>query len=111
MLNRLAVHTCTSTNNAAWNLHHTHYVNCVFFSPDRKLLVVACNDHNARTWDVTSILKEAGLDDLLSRHDNSPLAACDTFIENFHALRTDATRRTPCLSANQGPQSDTRGFF
>jgi WD40 repeat protein len=44
-------------------------VHCVSFSADGKLLATGCCDGNAYTWDVSAIVKEAGLDQLLSnRH-------------------------------------------
>jgi WD40 repeat protein len=44
-------------------------IHCVSFSADGKLLATGCCDSNAYTWDVSAIVKEAGLDQLLSnRH-------------------------------------------
>lgn len=42
-------------------------MNCAAFSADGKLLVTGCDDTNAYAWDVHAILKEAGLEDLLSK--------------------------------------------
>jgi WD40 repeat protein len=62
-------------------LHHAHGVTCVSFSADGKLLATSCNDKNAYTWDVSAILKEAGLDDLLlDQPDKSLLDVCETFM-------------------------------
>ncbi|KAG2338916.1 WD40 repeat-like protein [Suillus weaverae] len=49
------------------SLNHDHFVNCAAFSADGKLLVTGCDDTNAYVWDVHAILKEAGLEDLLSK--------------------------------------------
>jgi len=47
-------------------------VRCVSFSTDGKLLATGCHDKNAYTWDVSAIIKEAGL--------NEPLVSCSFFI-------------------------------
>jgi WD40 repeat protein len=47
-------------------LQHSERVNYVSFSADGKLLATGCWDKNAYTWDVATIVKEAGLDELLS---------------------------------------------
>ncbi|KAG2739290.1 WD40 repeat-like protein, partial [Suillus brevipes Sb2] len=47
-------------------IHHTENVLCVSFSAGGKQLVTGCRDKNAYIWDVAVILREAGLDDLLS---------------------------------------------
>jgi WD40 repeat protein len=52
-------------------LKHEHEVNCAAFSADGKLLSTACHDKNAYVWDAQAILKEAGLEDLLSIPDVS----------------------------------------
>ncbi|KAG2034538.1 WD40-repeat-containing domain protein [Suillus americanus] len=79
-------------------LEHTTMVFCVSFSADGTLLTTGCDDKNAYTWDVSAIVKGAGLDELLlDQRDKSPLAA-------------DATRhpvRQPIKVSNRVPQ----GFF
>lgn len=45
--------------------HHAGNVFSVSFSADGKLLTTGCRDKNAYMWDVSAILKEAGLEDLL----------------------------------------------
>ncbi|OAX32151.1 WD40 repeat-like protein, partial [Rhizopogon vinicolor AM-OR11-026] len=50
----------------ASSLQHANWVQCVSFSTDGKLLATGCNDNNAYTWDVPTILREAGLDELLT---------------------------------------------
>jgi len=64
--------------------HNTHGVSCVSFSADGKRLVTGCWDKNAYSWDVAVIVREAGLDDLLSDSKANKLA-----------LHSDATRRLP----------------
>ncbi|KAG2750529.1 WD40 repeat-like protein [Suillus brevipes Sb2] len=47
-------------------IQHADEVNCVSFSAGGKQLATGCHDINAYIWDVAAILREAGLDDLLS---------------------------------------------
>jgi WD40 repeat protein len=47
-------------------IQHANLVFCVSFSAGGKLLATGCADKNAYIWDVAAILREAGLDDLLS---------------------------------------------
>jgi WD40 repeat protein len=46
-------------------LQHERGVNCVSFSTDGKLLATGCNDGDAYTWDISAIVREAGLDELV----------------------------------------------
>jgi WD40 repeat protein len=46
-------------------LQHDSPLHCVSFSLDGKLLATGCEDNNACTWDMSVVLKEAGLSDLL----------------------------------------------
>lgn len=67
-----------SGDNAArlWNLdngkaisspvQHAEQANCVLFSVDGQLLTTGCGDKNAYSWDIATIVRGAGLDDLLS---------------------------------------------
>ncbi|KAG1875848.1 WD40-repeat-containing domain protein [Suillus subluteus] len=48
------------------SLQHARPVQYVSFSDDGKLLATGCSDQNAYTWDVAAIVREAGLNDLLS---------------------------------------------
>jgi WD40 repeat protein len=48
------------------SLQHAQPVFCVSFSAGGKLLATGCHDNNAYLWDVAAIIKEAGLDELLS---------------------------------------------
>jgi WD40 repeat protein len=43
-------------------LQHAHSVHCLSFSADAKVLATGCWDKNAYTWDVSLIVKEAGLE-------------------------------------------------
>lgn len=47
-------------------LQHEKDVSCLAFSADGKLLVTACEDKNVYLWDINTMLKDAGLEDLLS---------------------------------------------
>ncbi|KAG1806091.1 WD40-repeat-containing domain protein [Suillus subaureus] len=47
-------------------LQHKNDVECAAFSADGKLLSTACHNCNAYVWDVQSVLKATGLEDLLS---------------------------------------------
>ncbi|KAG2112934.1 hypothetical protein BD769DRAFT_1112112 [Suillus cothurnatus] len=86
-------------------LHHEESVRCAAFSEDGKLLLTGCwpSDEDRKThiniWDVSVIVREAGLEDLLSHNDTvkKPL------------LDADATRRRapPIKDVRRIP----RGFF
>jgi len=58
-------------SQASSPLQHAKSATRVSFSIDGKLLVTACEDKNAYTWDVSAILREAGLDELLFNPDVS----------------------------------------
>jgi WD40 repeat protein len=47
-------------------IQHANEVTCVSFSAGGKQLATGCEDKNAYIWDVAAILRDAGLDDLLS---------------------------------------------
>jgi WD40 repeat protein len=47
-------------------LQHADGVKSVSFSAGGKQLATGCDDKNTYSWDVAAIVKEAGLDDLLS---------------------------------------------
>lgn len=74
------------------SLQHADTVRSVSFSEDRKLLSTGCHDKNAYTWDVSAIVKEADLDDLLSWTNVTSL---------------DLLYGTLSLSSNQGLHSGT----
>jgi len=59
-------------------LQHAGRVFCVSFSADGALLATGCFDKNAYTWDVSAIVKEAGLDELLLDSDVSSCAFSGT---------------------------------
>jgi WD40 repeat protein len=74
---RILISAFSDSTVRLWNLdngqpissplqHNTHGVSCVSFSADGKRLVTGCWDKNAYSWDVAVIVREAGLDDLLS---------------------------------------------
>ncbi|KAG2031784.1 WD40-repeat-containing domain protein [Suillus americanus] len=79
-------------------LQHPDQVTCISFSVDGKRLATGGFDKNVYTWDVAAIVREAGLEDLLS----DPKA-------NKPALHSDATRR----SVQRRPPAHrvTQGFF
>ena len=52
-------------------LQHAEGVFCVSFSADGALLATGCCDKNAYIWDVSAIVKEAGLDEPLMDSDVS----------------------------------------
>ena len=47
-------------------LEHKYSVGCAAFSADGKQLVTGCEDENAYVWDIATILKETGQEDLLA---------------------------------------------
>jgi WD40 repeat protein len=47
-------------------LQHKGLVHSAAISADGKLLVTGCRDHNAYVWDIHTILKDAGFEELLS---------------------------------------------
>jgi len=90
----LASASWDKTARLLWNLdnsqpinsshQHPSFVNCVSFSADGKLLATGCDDHNAYIWDVSAILKEAGLEELLFDQRNESLhpSVSETFISS-----------------------------
>ncbi|KIK39017.1 hypothetical protein CY34DRAFT_808779 [Suillus luteus UH-Slu-Lm8-n1] len=79
-------------------LQHADEVNCVSFSAGGKQLATACDDNNAYIWDVAAILREAGLDELLS----------DPKVTKS-ALHVNATR--PPIQVRPPVNRVPRGFF
>ncbi|KAG1777214.1 quinon protein alcohol dehydrogenase-like superfamily [Suillus placidus] len=76
-------------------LHHadSHGVLAVSFSADGKLLATGCGK-NVYTWDISAIVKEAGLDELLlDQRDKSLFYFCLFLIPISVLCRADATRR------------------
>jgi WD40 repeat protein len=73
---RILASASSDTTTRLWNLDngklisspllHAERVNCVSFSAGGKLLATGCDDKNVYLWDVAAIIKEAGLDELLS---------------------------------------------
>jgi len=78
---RLLASTSWDTTARIWNLdtnlpigpplQHRDKVESAAISADGKLLVTGCRDKNAYVWDIHTILKDAGLEDLLSIPDVS----------------------------------------
>jgi WD40 repeat protein len=107
---RILASTSSDNTTRLWNLdngklissplQHARQVNCVSFSAGGKLLATGCRDKNAYLWDVAAIIKEAGLDELLS-HSKANKSALHT---NINATRPPVQRRPP---ASQVPH----GFF
>jgi WD40 repeat protein len=74
--NRLLASASHDTTARIWNLdtnlpvgpplRHGKDLSSAALSPDGKVLVTGCEDGNVYTWDVHAILKEAGLEGLLS---------------------------------------------
>jgi WD40 repeat protein len=82
---RILASTSNSLNKTAqlWNLetnrpigtplHHEDYVNSATFSADGKFLTAICSDGHISTWDIFTVVKEAGLVGLLD------IVSLDTF--------------------------------
>ncbi|KAG1816880.1 quinon protein alcohol dehydrogenase-like superfamily [Suillus subaureus] len=80
-------------------LYHEGMVGDVVFSGDGRFLASGCDDGRIYTWDVSAIIKEAGLDSLLS--DNNTV--------NKSMSNADATRRrAPKI---EGHRRIPQGFF
>ena len=47
-------------------IQHTDAVDCLSFLTDGKQLATGCWDKNAYTWDISAIVEEAGLSELLN---------------------------------------------
>ncbi|OAX36721.1 WD40 repeat-like protein [Rhizopogon vinicolor AM-OR11-026] len=66
-------------------LQHEDTVNGVAISADGKLLVTGCEDSITQAWDVHDILKDAGLEDLLSTPDVSRCMPLHSFADNVRS--------------------------
>ncbi|KAG1721084.1 WD40-repeat-containing domain protein [Suillus lakei] len=74
-------------------LRHKNWVVDAAFSADGKLLSTACHDNNAYVWDIQTILKAAGSEDLLTMPDApSSMTESSQNIEYRSFLEADATR-------------------
>ncbi|KAG2343909.1 WD40 repeat-like protein [Suillus weaverae] len=72
---RILASTSLDATVQLWNLEtnlpigtplcHEEYVNCTSFSADGKFLATICNEGHISTWDISTIVKEAGLVGLL----------------------------------------------
>ncbi|KAG2343269.1 WD40 repeat-like protein [Suillus weaverae] len=106
--NRLLASTSYDCTARLWNLdtnlqvgppiHHKDDVECAVLSADGKLLVTGCNDNNAYVWDTQAILKEAGLETLLSITDIPPKNGLE---HKAHASSHDASEIRPISSSSQ----------
>ncbi|KAG2047257.1 WD40 repeat-like protein [Suillus hirtellus] len=76
-------------------LQHANPMYSVSFSVDGKLLATGCHDKNAYTWDVAAIVKEAGLDDLLSDPKANKLALVHASAKRPLVQRRPPTDRIP----------------
>ncbi|KAG1825345.1 WD40-repeat-containing domain protein [Suillus variegatus] len=104
---RLLVSASDENTVRLWNLdtnlqvgppiQHDHRLICAALSADGKLLVTGSEDKNAYVWDIHAILKDAGLEDLLS----IPHVLTQKSLKD-----TDATRRPPIQARRIPP-----GFF
>ncbi|KAG2035526.1 WD40-repeat-containing domain protein [Suillus americanus] len=77
-------------------LQHAEPIDYVSFSQDGKLLATGCRDKNAYTWNIAAILREAGLDDLLS------YPKANKSITHSNSTRRLVQRRPPAFRAPQG---------
>jgi hypothetical protein len=103
---RILASTSSDNTTRLWNLdngklissplQHAQQVNCVSFSAGGKLLATGCRDKNAYLWDVAAIIKEAGLDELLS-HSKANKSAHHT-----NATRPPVQRRPPACQVPHG---------
>lgn len=83
-------------------LHHEKSVKGVAFSADGKFLITGCIDGRIYTWDISAIIKEAGLDNLL-------LDYMPENVINKSMLNADATRRR--AQKIEGVRRVPQGFF
>lgn len=72
-------------------LRHEREVRCVSFSG--KFLATGCYDHHVYTWDVSVIVKKAGLDDILSENVNA--ANNSVLNAGRRATQIEGVRRVP----------------
>jgi WD40 repeat protein len=78
--NRFLVSTSDDKTARLWNLdtnlpigpsfQHEDCVECAAFSADGKVLVTGCRNKNTYMWNIHAILKQAGLEDLLTTDTN-----------------------------------------
>ncbi|KAG2036950.1 WD40-repeat-containing domain protein [Suillus americanus] len=88
-------------------LQHDDSLSSAALSPDGKVLVTGCKNNNAYAWDVHSILKKSGLEDLL------PIPNVPT---GKPSMNSNATRRLPIQVRRipqdffDGVQNDAHSF-
>ncbi|KAG2123059.1 WD40-repeat-containing domain protein [Suillus clintonianus] len=103
--NRLLASASRDGSARLWNLdtnfpigpplQHEDNVHSAALSADGKVLVTGCENGNVYTWDIHAIVKEAGLDDLLSTGTN--IAPKDR-LEQPASQSNPGIERTPCSS-------------
>lgn len=108
--NRILASASSDKTTRLWNIEnnqpigppllHEGAVRSAAFSPDGKLLATVCGNHHIYTWDVASIIKEAGLGRLLTA--SAPKVGGKPFLES------DATRRNQKFT---GAHRLPPGFF
>ncbi|KAG1781094.1 quinon protein alcohol dehydrogenase-like superfamily [Suillus placidus] len=82
-------------------LHHEDWAQCATFSVDGKFLIIGCYNGRIYTWDVATIIRDAGLNALLSDNAGN--------VVNKSVLSADATRRrAPKI---EGVRRVPQGFF
>ncbi|KAG2337654.1 WD40 repeat-like protein [Suillus weaverae] len=84
-------------------LQHQDEVECAAFSTDGKVLVTGCNDKNVYAWDIHTILKTAGLEDL-GTDTRTPRSS----LSGKSFLEPDATR---CHDEFEGVDVSSPRFF
>ncbi|KAG2746040.1 WD40 repeat-like protein [Suillus brevipes Sb2] len=112
---RILASASYDTTARLWNLdngqpigspiQHAEQVNCVSFSAGGKQLATGCDDNSAYIWDVAAILREAGLDDLLS----DPKNHLGWEYLSLNDLLMNATR--PPIQARPPVNRVPQGFF
>jgi WD40 repeat protein len=123
--NRLLVSASWDKTARLWNLdtclpvgpplHHEGFLDSAALSPDGKVLATACVNHNAYTWDVYAILKEAGLEDLLPIGPNIVSTHTSAAIPHQQRLSKQSaprgTQRTPRSSLSDKSFLEVRVIF
>ncbi|KIK41248.1 hypothetical protein CY34DRAFT_219187 [Suillus luteus UH-Slu-Lm8-n1] len=110
---RLLASTSQDYTARLWNLdtnlqvgppiQHENFVRCAAFSADGKLLSTACDDNNAYVWNIQTILKESGLENLLSIPD-----AQNSELKKKPLSDANAPRPPPIFPT---PRRVPQGFF
>jgi WD40 repeat protein len=101
--NRLLASASTDKTACLWNLdtnlpvgpplQHRDEVGCAAFSANGRVLVTGSHDKNAYAWDIHAILKQAGLEDLLSTDTNIVSANISSTLSHRQYLLLGISRR------------------